>query len=208
MEPKTLVTLIVEIAAIIIFALVLRKYVSKKKITVKHIAFVGTMSALGNVLAAASFVPIGPGINLDLSHIGTFIVAVSLGPFYGMITGALIGIYPMISFGNPLVPPVKALTGFVVGLLITRARLVIGVENGGKTRLLRIVPTAVVGWIPEALIILVTLGILGIPYVMPMPVVKGILVKGTGEIILLGALCEVLFASKALKHRLDILRES
>ncbi len=189
--------------ALIIVALALRRYVSKKRITVKQIAFVGIMSAMGTALALVSFVPIGPGINVDLSHIGTFIVAIVLGPFYGMITGLIIGLYPMTVFGNPLVPLGKALTGLFIGFLIRKARLVIGVEQGEKTRLLRIIPTTVVGWIPEAVLILITLAILGIPYFLPVPVVKGILVKGTVEVILLGALCEALFVSKALKHKLE-----
>jgi len=84
---------------------------------------------------------------------------------------------------------------------------VVGIESTEKLRLLRIVPTIAVGWIPEAAFILVTLGILGVPYLMPMPVVEGILVKGTGEIILLGIVCEFLFASKALQHTLESLKE-
>ncbi|KYK37931.1 MAG: hypothetical protein HXS46_10675 [Theionarchaea archaeon] len=207
MEVAHVLTWIIEIAAIILFGLALRKYVSKKRITVRQIAFVGIMSAMGTALAVVSFIPIGPGINIDLSHIGTFVVAIALGPFYGMIAGTLIGIYPMTVFGNPLVPLGKALTGLLVGLLITRARLVVGIESTEKLRLLRIVPTIAVGWIPEAAFILVTLGILGVPYLMPMPVVEGILVKGTGEIILLGIVCEFLFASKALQHTLESLKE-
>ena len=207
MEQEWIVDIAV-IAVLVIGALILRRYVSKKRITVKQITFVGIMSAMGTALALATMAPIGPNINIDFSHIGTFIVAIALGPFYGMVTGALIGIYPMTVFGNPLVPVGKAVTGLVIGILVTRARLVVGVENKEKLRLLRIVPTAVVGWIPEAAIILVTLGFLGIPYFLPIPVVEGILVKGTGEIILLGILCEFLFASKALKHRLESLRDN
>lgn len=208
MEIETVLFWTVEISAIILIGLALRLYVRKQRITVRQIAFVGVMAAMGTALAVVSFVPIGPGINVDLSHIGTFVVAIALGPFYGMITGVLIGIYPMTVFANPLVPLGKALTGLVVGLLYARARLLVGIESTEKPRLLRIVPTIAVGWIPEAVFILITLGILGIPYILPMPVVEGILVKGTGEIILLGILCEFLFASKALQHSLESLREN
>ena len=199
---------IVVIALVVILALVLRRFVDRKRITVKHIAFVGVMSALGTALVMVSSAPLGPHINFDLSHIGTFIVAIALGPYYGMITGALIGVYPMTLFANPVVLIGKALTGLVVGLLIRRARLIVGVESGEKRKVLRIVPTVVVGWIPEAVLIVVTLGFVGIPYFLPMTVVEGILVKGTAEVILLGALCEILFASKALQHRLESIRES
>lgn len=200
MNVADILTWIAEVAVFIVFGLVLRKYVSKKKITVKQIAFVGVMSAMGTALAVVSFVPIGPNIHIDLSHIGTFIVAIALGPFYGMIAGALVGIYPMIVFGNPLLPPGKALTGVIIGYLAARLRIVGSGEK--KRRLPMIVPVVCAGWIAEAVFIVVTMGILGIPYLLPMPVIEGILVKGTGEIILLGILCEFLFASKALRHRL------
>lgn len=204
MEPAQILTWIAEIVIIVVFGLILRRYVSKKKITTKQIAFVGIMSALGTALALVSFIQIGPNINIDLSHIGTFIVAIALGPFYGMITGTLIGIYPMTVFGNPLVPVGKALTGFVVGLLAMKLHLV--GEEKEKRRIPKIVPAVFVGWIPEAVFILVTMGILGIPMLFPMPVVEGILVKGSGEIIALGIVCEFLFASKALRGNLASLR--
>lgn len=187
----------------VFFGLVLRKFVSKKEITVKQMVFVGIMAAMGTALAVVSFFPIGPNINVDLSHIATFIVAIVLGPFYGMITGFLIGVYPMTVFGNPLVPVGKALTGLVVGFLAMKFRLAMNEE---KKKLPRIVPAVFVGWIPEALFVVVTLGVLGIPYLLPMPVVETILVKGTAEVILLGILCEFLFASKALRHSLASLR--
>ncbi|MBU7032575.1 MAG: hypothetical protein HXS53_08590 [Theionarchaea archaeon] len=205
MEMTGITTWIILIV-IVILALALRRYVSNQKITVKQIVFVGIMSALGTALAIVSFVPIGPGIHIDFSHIGTFIVAIALGPFYGMMTGALIGIYPMTVFGNPLVIIGKALTGLFIGLLIQKARLVIGVESGKKEKYLRIVPTTIVGWFPEALFTFVTLGIIGIPTLFPMAVVQSILVKGAAEIVLLGILCEVLFASKALQHAMGSLR--
>lgn len=192
-------------AVIVILALALRRYVSKKRITVKQITFVGIMSAMGTALAIVSFVPLGPNINVDFSHIGTFIVAIALGPFYGMIAGGLIAIYPMTVFGNPLFPPGKALTGLVVGLLANRLRLAM---NNPERKLPLIVPTVVVGWIPEAVFILVTLAILGIPYMLPLAVVEGILVKGTVEVLLLGILCQFLFSSKALRQKLESLRES
>jgi thiamine transporter ThiT len=204
-EYVTWIAEIAVIVVIVILALILRRYVSKKEITVKQITFVGIMSAMGTALAVVSFVPIGPNINVDFSHIGTFIVAIALGPFYGMIAGALIGIYPMTVFGNVLVPPGKALTGLVIGALAMKLRLAANDQEENR-RIPRIVPTVFVGWIPEAVFVLVTLGIIGIPYILPMPAVEAILVKGSVEIILLGILCEILFASKALKHSLKSLR--
>ncbi|MGD2073181.1 MAG: ECF transporter S component [Candidatus Thorarchaeota archaeon] len=207
MEMTNILTWIIVIV-IVVLGFALRRYVSNQKITVKQIAFVGIMSALGTVLAVVSFVPIGPGVHIDFSHIGTFIVAIALGPFYGMITGALIGIYPMTVFGNPLVIIGKALTGLFIGLLIQRARLVIGLEGEKKAKFLRIIPTTIVGWLPEALFTFVTLGIIGIPVLFPIAVVQSILVKGAAEIVLLGILCEILFASKALQQAMTSLQKT
>jgi uncharacterized membrane protein len=207
MEMTNIFTWIIVIV-IVVLGFALRRYVSNQKITVKQIVFVGIMSALGTVLAVVSFVPIGPGVHIDFSHIGTFIVAIALGPFYGMITGALIGIYPMTVFGNPLVIVGKALTGLFIGLLIQRARLVIGIEGEKRAKFLRIVPTTIVGWLPEALFTFVTLGLIGIPVLFPMAVVQSILVKGAAEIVLLGMLCEILFASKALQQAMTSLQKT
>ncbi|MGC1121472.1 MAG: ECF transporter S component [Candidatus Methanofastidiosia archaeon] len=211
MDMEKLIPELAVIVAIVILGILLRRYISKKKVTVKHVVFVGIMSAMGTALAVVSFVPIGPNINVDFSHIGTFIVAIALGPFYGMITGALIGIYPMTVFGNVLVPPGKALTGLAVGYLAMKLNLLgnNGTEKPSEPRnrrIPRIVPTVLAGWIPEAVFVLITMGIVGIPYLLPMPVVEGILVKGTAEILLLGIVCEALFASKAIKHALKSFR--
>jgi thiamine transporter ThiT len=212
MDMEKLIPELAVIVIIVLLGVLLRRYVSKQKITTKHVVFVGIMSAMGTALAVVSFIPIGPNISVDLSHIGTFIVAIALGPFYGMITGALIGIYPMMQFGNVLVPPGKALTGLAVGYLAMKLN-VLGnnAEDSGqrKTRRIpRIVPTVLAGWIPEAVFVLITMGIVGIPYLLPMPVVEGILVKGTAEILLLGIVCEALFASKAIKHTIKSFRGS
>lgn len=210
MDMEKLIPELAVIVIIVLLGILLRRYVSKQKITAKHVVFVGIMSAMGTALAVVSFIPIAPNISVDLSHIGTFIVAIALGPFYGMITGALIGIYPMTVFGNVLVPPGKALTGLAVGYLAMKLN-VLGnnAEDSGqlKTRRIpRIVPTVLAGWIPEAVFVLITMGIVGIPYLLPMPVVEGILVKGTAEILLLGIVCEALFASKAIKYTIRSFR--
>jgi hypothetical protein len=47
------------------------------------------------------------------------------------------------------------------------------------------------------------LGVWGIPYSLPGAVVQGILLKGTGEIILLGIIVELLFRSKAVRLYID-----
>jgi len=159
------------------------------RLTANSIAFVGIMSALGIVLSIIAFMPLGPGINVDLSHIATFIVAVAGGSWLGGITGLIVGIYPMVQFNmNYLVPVGKALNGVVVGFLAKKTRPFFAI---------------IVGWIAEAAVIFLTLGVWGIPYSLPGAVVQGILLKVTAEIVLLGVIVELLFRSKAVRLYID-----
>jgi len=88
---------------------------------------------LGNLLAylSAALITIQPQIAFDLSHMVTFSVALYLGPYYGLLAGATVAIYPYIEFGvlgsyGPIVGLAiivgKAMTGLFCGLLANRAR--------------------------------------------------------------------------------------
>jgi uncharacterized membrane protein len=156
-------------------------------ISVGTIARVGIFSALGVILGYISlFVPIlGQQVKLDFSHLGTMFAAVFLGPFAGAITGGIVGIPPSLQFGNYLIAPIKLLTGLIVGLVIKKVKI----------------PSLaiVMGFIPESLLTYLTLGVWGIPYQLPLPVVYTILVKGACEIAIIAAFVEILYRSSALK---------
>jgi hypothetical protein len=85
-------------------------------------------AVLGNLLAFLSslLTPLNPQVTFDFSHLATFAIAITLGPWYGLLTAALSSIYPyfhLAVFG--IYGPVyglaiifgKSMTGFFCGML-------------------------------------------------------------------------------------------
>jgi hypothetical protein len=83
---------------------------------------------LGNLLSFLSsmLTPLNPQVTFDFSHLATFAIAITFGPWYGMLTAALSSLYPyfhLAVFG--IYGPVyglaiilgKSMTGFFCGLL-------------------------------------------------------------------------------------------
>jgi len=156
-------------------------------VSVGTIARVGIFSALGVLLGYLSLlVPIlGQQVKLDFSHLGTMFSAVFLGPFAGAITGGIVGIPPSVQFGNPLIAPIKLLTGLIVGFLF---------------RAIRLPSLAIIlGYIPESLLTYLTLGPWGVPYALPSAVLYTIILKGWCEIVVMAIFVEFLWRSSALK---------
>jgi len=152
------------------------------------IARVGILAAIGVVLGYVSLqIPLfGSQVALDFSHLATMVAAVFLGPFAGGATGLIIGIPPSIRFGNFLIFPLKAVTGFLVAWLM---------------RWLKIPFLAVIiGYIPESLLTYLTLSVWGIPYPLPWPVVSVILVKAWIEIGIIAVVVELLWRSPLKKY--------
>lgn len=155
----------------------------------KNIAFTAIFAALGILFGTILLIPTPvPNVYLDLSHIGTVLSAILLGPLFGGITGFIVGIWPGVTFGNFFVPVFKALTGIFIALLSKKTRPIIAVF---------------VGYLPEAFLTYLTLAVLKIPYGLPLPVVYTILMKAFAEIIILGILMELLMRNKGVKQFLE-----
>lgn len=155
----------------------------------KNIAFTAIFAAMGILFGTMLLIPTPvPNVYLDLSHIGTVLAAILLGPIFGGITGFIVGIWPGLTFGNFLVPPFKALTGIFVAILSKKTRPGIAVF---------------VGYLPEAFLTYLTLAVLKIPYGLPLPVVYTILVKAFAEIIVLAILMELIMKNKGVKQFLE-----
>lgn len=157
-----------------------------KSIKSKYIAFTAIFAAIGILFGTILLIPTPvPNVYLDLSHIGTVLAAILLGPIFGGITGFIVGIWPGITFGNFLVPPIKALTGVCIAILSKKTRPFLAVFGG---------------FLPEAFLIYITLGILKIPYGLPLPVLYTILVKAFAELIVLGILMEIIMRNKGVNQ--------
>ena len=144
---------------------------------------------LGNLLAylSALLINVQPQIAFDLSHVATFTVALYLGPYYGLLAGALVAIYPYIEFGvmgiyGPFLGLAiivgKAMTGFFCGLLASRTRPYLAVAFG---------------YIPEFLFTLVFLKATQLwmaPDALTVEMISSILLKGWIEVLILSFVLE------------------
>jgi len=134
------------------------------RLDAKQTSFIGMMSALGTLLSGISL-NIAPilravsgegGAALDLSHIATFIAAISGGPYVGAIVGFLSGIYSGYYFGYVMgslgllsligIPIGKALTGLTVGFLYKKLRV-----NSSSRPSILAVPITLISYIPECI---------------------------------------------------------
>lgn len=166
----------------------------------KSIAFLSVMSALGVVLAFLSVytLPIGPGVAIDLSHVGTYIVALSGGPLLGSIAGAIVGLIPAFRFSNPALIPGKVLTGFSVGFIyyILNAKITFFKQYKYK-KIFAILISGILGYIPEMIF---TIWDLNIIIGMPEAVVFEILIKAWIEIIVISILMSIIFKNKHISN--------
>lgn len=124
----------------------------------KKIAFITMMIVLGNVLSVISTYigQLAPGVNLDLSHITTFIAAIYGGPIYGLIVGFFGGVWSGFYFGfvgGSLVwlsligvPIGKSLTGLTAGLFYR----IFGIRKRKHASAIT-VPAVLSSYIPETL---------------------------------------------------------
>ena len=159
---------------------------------VKRVALVASMAALGNVLAFVSMgvAPIiGTQVALDLSHVATLIVAMYCGPYYGLVTGALVALAPYYQFGvlgaygpllGLLILPGKGLTGLFMGFLARRLRPFVSV-------LLSFIPECIYTYVFTKYVTLIVLN-----FSLPDPVIFAILTKGWLEIAIMAFLMEII----------------
>jgi len=85
-------------------------------------------AVLGNLLSILSsmLTPLNPQVTFDFSHLATFAIAITFGPWYGMLTAALSSLYPYFhlavfgiygpAYGLAIIFG-KSMTGFFCGLL-------------------------------------------------------------------------------------------
>lgn len=107
-----------------------------KRLSSRIIAVIGVMAALSNVLSLI-YVPLVPGVNLYfLVQVPYFLVALSLGPLAGALTG-LLGTLVMAyticaagSLGGVFVPIGNAILAGVTGFLAERVRIFERMEKG------------------------------------------------------------------------------
>jgi hypothetical protein len=163
----------------------------------KVLAAVGA-GILGNLLSFLSslLTPMHPQVTFDFSHLATFVVAIALGPFYGMIAGAVGSIYPYTHYAvfgiyGPLFGLAiifgKAMTGFICGLLRNRMPVFLAVN---------------ISYIPESLYTL------GFTQLMTLflpagslneALISGIITEGWVEVIIFSFLIDTVMRQKIIE---------
>lgn len=178
-----------------------------RSLTTKTLVYVAIMAAMGTAVAIISInlVPLGiTQISLDLSHLGTFLVAIPGGAIIGAITGAIVGIYPGIAFGY-----VWGSLGILglIGLPVGKAMA--GLTCGFIQRILKRPFLAVMlGYVPEC-IFTIWLFIFLVPIMTPIPpslapvIALGIVAKAWIEILFMAFVMETVFLSRGIVHMLQ-----
>lgn len=173
----------------------------------KMLSYIAVMAAVGTAVGIMSINLVQLGftqIALDLSHLGTFLVAIPGGPILGAITGAIVGIYPGIAFGYIWgslgivglvgLPVGKAMSGFTTGLI--------------QRILKRPFLSVVLGYVPEC-IFTIWLFIFIVPVMTPIPaeivltIALGIVAKAWIEILFMGFIMETVFLSRGIVRMLQ-----
>lgn len=168
----------------------------------KKVVYIAIMAALGTAVSiiTINFVHLGVWqIALDLSHLGSFLVAIPGGPILGAITGALAGIYPGIAFGYIWgslgivgligLPAGKALAGFATGYV--------------QLKLKRPFLSVIIGYVPEC-IFTIALFVFVVPFTTGMPgdiallISLGIAAKAWIEILFMAFVMETIFLSRGI----------
>ncbi len=168
----------------------------------KIIVYVAIMAALGTAVSILTINTVQLGatqISLDLSHLGTFMVAIPGGAILGAITGAIVGIYPGIAFGYIWgqlgivgligLPAGKAMTGFTSGI--------------AQRTLKRPFLSVILGYVPEC-IFTIWLFVFVVPFLTPIPaefvliIAMGIVGKAWIEILFMAFLMETIFLSRGI----------
>ena len=168
----------------------------------KIVAYIAFMAALGTAVSIITINMVQLGVTqiaLDLSHLGTFLVAIPGGPILGAITGLLAGIYPGIAFGyiwGQL--GIVGLIGLPVGKGIT------GLASGILQRTLkRPFLSVTAGYVPECLFT-IWLFVFLVPIMTPIPaefvliIALGIVTKAWIEILFMGFVMETVFLSRGI----------
>ncbi|MFX0169120.1 MAG: hypothetical protein ACFE89_07115 [Candidatus Hodarchaeota archaeon] len=173
-----------------------------QRFNTKTVAYIAFMAALGTAVSILTINMVQLGVTqiaLDLSHLGTFLVAIPGGAILGAITGLIAGIYPGIAFGYIWgqlgivgllgLPVGKGMTGFTSGLL--------------QRSLKRPFLSVTVGYVPEC-VFTIWLFMFIVPFFTPIPaqfvltIALSIVTKAWIEILFMGFVMETAFLSRGI----------
>jgi len=156
------------------------------KLPVRLVTLIAVMSALGNVLGLLSIrLPSAPGTTVEfhLSVLPSLLLAASIGPVAGGITGALSLVIATIKIGNIFIPFGNALLACIAGFLANKVRFPPSVS--GATAM---IPYAPYVWLACSI------------YGIPQPIIAFIIVKALIEVLISSTLIELILLRPEIKN--------
>jgi len=151
------------------------------------------MSAIGNILGFISIrLPLAPGTNVEfhLSALPSLLVAVSIGPLWGAVTGALSLIMATMKIGNLFIPFGNALLAGLAGFFSKRFRFPPPVCGA-----LAMIPYSPYIWISCMI------------YAVPQFIIAFIIVKAFIEVLISSTIIEFILLRTEIRERLTSICE-
>jgi len=155
------------------------------KNSTKVLALISVMSALGNVLGFFSIrLPSAPGtvVEFHLSALPALLLAVTVGPLTGALTGALSLIIATVKIGNVFIPFGNALLAYVTGLFSKKFKFPPPVSGA-----IAMIPYTPYMWLACSI------------YGVPEPIIAFIVVKAFIEILISCTLVEFILLRREVK---------
>jgi len=155
------------------------------KSSTKVLALISVMSALGNVLGFFSIrLPSAPGtvVEFHLSALPALLLAVTVGPLTGALTGALSLIIATVKIGNVFIPFGNALLAYVTGLFSKKFKFPPPVSGA-----IAMIPYTPYMWLACSI------------YGVPEPIIAFIVVKAFIEILISCTLVEFILLRREVK---------
>jgi len=159
------------------------------KLSTRLIALVTVLSALGNVLGYLGIrLPSAPGTTVEfhLSALPSLLLAVSVGPILGAVTGFLSLIITTLHIGNVFIPLGNALLAGITGLVAQKFKFSPSVSGA-----LAMVPYTPYIWFACTV------------YNVPQPIIAFIVTKAFIEVLISGTIIELILRRPEIKNFLS-----
>jgi len=156
---------------------------------VRLVALVTVLSAFGNILGYFSIrLPSAPGTTVEfhLSALPSLLLAVSVGPFSGAITGFLSVLVATMKIGNVFIPFGNALLAGIAGFLAQRLKFSPPVSGA----------LAMIPYAPY-------MGFACMVYNVPQAIITFIITKAFIEILISGTIAELILRRQDIRNFLE-----
>lgn len=160
-----------------------------ERLSARLVALIAVLSALGNVLGYLAIrLPSAPGTTVEfhLSALPSLLVAVSVGPISGAITGFISVIMATMQIGNVFIPFGNALLAGMAGLIAHKLKFSPPVSGA-----LAMVPYTPYMWFAC------------LAYNVPQAVIAFIVVKAFIEVLISGTVIELILRRREVRNFLE-----